>query len=114
MEKYKKIGIAKIVLVALMLVGVLLVSIWIHEGALGHENDKYEHGYMPPCYGWEKTGINVRKCYLNKEQTECVNLIYTHGTWHVTLPYVCDEVEVLSSCEEDLFLNNEEEVCGGE
>ena len=97
MEKYKKIGIAKVVLVVLMLIGVLLGSIWIHEKAYSrgviyvHENEEYKHGPMGGCYGWEKLGSNIRKCFLDKEHIECVNLIYNHGTWHKTEPYTCDK-----------------------
>lgn len=81
-------GVIKYLLVLLLLALICYGSL-----AYSHESDEYKHGSAPQCYGWEKMGSNIRKCFLGPEHKKCVNLIYNHGQWHVTKPYKCDEEE---------------------
>lgn len=72
---------------------LLMVSLLLTGGATAHETDTYKHGSIGPCFGWGITDVDTRICFLDEEKKMCSTMIYIHGIFHVTEPYLCEVEE---------------------
>ena len=82
----KKFIITLISLIVLLISLIVLLPV----AGYGHENDKFKHKNMGPCYGWGDGGAGMRLCFKEKDSKNwCTYLIYNHEMWHVSDEFFC-------------------------
>ena len=87
--------INKSMLITVIYVIIIIIEIIFlfcaFELASAHETEEFKHGPCPQCHGWQALSGNMRLCFLDNEQDQCVIMIHSHGTWHITEPMDCKE-----------------------
>ncbi len=71
----------------------VIICLAVSDIAYSHENEKYKHQPTGMRYGGGYIWGGIYRTFVNAENTQCRDLIFTHNKLHVTDPFSCETVD---------------------